>query len=78
MNYENCLKITIKSLLLILRPIEFPSAEERWGLLMEHLEDVAAEIDIKDVLIFPKFKDLEIEVINFYLRSQSKEFVAVS
>ena len=32
MNYENCLKITIKSLLLILRPIEFLSAEDRWGI----------------------------------------------
>ena len=42
---------------------------------MEHLEDVATEININDVLIFPKFKDIEIEVINFYLRSQSKEFV---
>ena len=60
MNYENCLKITIKSLL-----------------LMEYLEDVSTEIDINEVLIFPKLKDLEIEVINFYLRSQSKEFVAV-
>ena len=55
MNYENCLKITIKSLLLILRPIEFLSPEDRWGLLMEHLEDVATEIDINDVLIFSKF-----------------------
>ena len=44
---------------------------------MEHLEDVATEIDINEVLIFPKLKDLEIEVINFYLRSQSKEFVVV-
>tara|TARA_B100001173_G_scaffold144082_1_gene125084 strand:- start:473 stop:610 length:138 start_codon:yes stop_codon:yes gene_type:complete len=44
---------------------------------MELLEDVAIEIDINEVLIFPKLKDLEIEVINFYLRSQSKEFVSV-
>jgi len=56
---------------------EFLSAEDRWGLLMEHLEDVATGIDINDVLIYSKFKDLEIEVINFYLRFQSKEFVAV-
>ena len=65
MNYENCLKTTIKSLLLILRPIEFLSAEDWWGMRMEHLEDVATEVDIDDVLIFSKFKDLEIEVINF-------------
>ena len=44
---------------------------------MEHLEYVATEIDINEVLIFSRLKDLDIEVINFYLRSQSKEFVAV-
>ena len=44
---------------------------------MEHLEDVVTYVDINEVLIFPKFKDLEIEVINFHLRSQSKEFIVV-
>jgi hypothetical protein len=44
---------------------------------MEHLEDVAIELDINEVLIFPKLKDLEVEVINLYFRSQSKEFVVV-
>jgi hypothetical protein len=33
------------------------SADDRWALLMEHLEDVATEIHMDDVLMVPDFEE---------------------
>ena len=57
MNYEECLKITINdSVADVLDRLSYLSADDRWALLMEHLEDVATEIDLDDVLMVPKFE----------------------
>ena len=56
MNYEDCMKITINdSVADVLDRLSTLSAEDRWALLMEHLEDVATEIHMDDVLMVPKF-----------------------
>ena len=56
MNYEDCVKITINdSFADVLDRLSYLSAEDRWALLMEHLEDVATEIHMDDVLMVPKF-----------------------
>ena len=58
MNYEECLKITINdSVSDVLDRLSYLSAEDRWSLLMEHLEDIATEIDMNDVLMVPKFEE---------------------
>ena len=58
MNYEECLKITINdSVADVLDRLSYLSADDRWALLMEHLEDVATEIDLDDVLMVPKFQE---------------------
>ena len=58
MNYEECLKITINdSVADVLDRLSYLSAEDRWSLLMEHLEDIATEIDIDDILMVPKFEE---------------------
>jgi hypothetical protein len=58
MNYEECLKITINdSVADVLDRLSYLSAEDRWSLLMEHLEDIATEIDINDILMVPKFEE---------------------
>tara|TARA_Y100001973_G_scaffold51385_1_gene76272 strand:- start:563 stop:745 length:183 start_codon:yes stop_codon:yes gene_type:complete len=58
MNYEECLKITINdSVADVLDRLSYLSAEDRWSLLMEHLEDIATEIDMNDVLMVPKFEE---------------------
>lgn len=58
MNYEDCVKITINdSVADVLDRLSYLSAEDRWALLMEHLEDVATEIDMNDVLMVPKFQE---------------------
>ena len=52
------MKITInESIADVLDRLGSLSAEDRWALLMEHLEDVATDIDIEDVLMVPKFYD---------------------
>ena len=56
MNYEDCVKITINdSVSDVLDRLSYLSAEDRWALLAEHLEDVATEIDMNDVLMVPDF-----------------------
>ena len=58
MNYEDCLKVTINdSVADVLDRLSELSAEDRWSLLMEHLENVATEIDTTDVLIVPNFQE---------------------
>ena len=58
MNYEECLKITINdSVADVLDRLSYLSADDRWALLMEHLEDVATEIDLDDVLMVPNFQE---------------------
>ena len=57
MNYEDCIKITINETVAdIFDRLPLISPEDRWALLMEHLEDVATEIDMDDVLMVPNFK----------------------
>ena len=58
MNYEDCIKITInESVADVLDRLSYLSADDRWALLMEHLEDVATEIDLDDVLMVPNFQE---------------------
>ena len=54
MNYEDCIKITINETVAdIFDRLPLISPEDRWALLMEHLEDVACDLDMDDVLIVP-------------------------
>ena len=56
MNYEDCLKTTInESVADVFDRLPLLSPDDRWALLMEHLEDVATEIHMDDVLMVPKF-----------------------
>ncbi len=56
MNYEDCVRITINdSVADVLNRLSYLSAEDRWALLMEHLEDVGTEIHMDDVLMVPDF-----------------------
>ena len=67
MNYEDCVRITINdSVADVLDRLSYLSAEDRWALLMEHLEDVATEIHMDDVLMVPKFEEKEVV---FYLHN---------
>ena len=57
MNYEDCLKITINETIAdVLDRLSYLSAEDRWSLLAEHLEEIATEIDVNDVLMVPKLQ----------------------
>ena len=57
MNYEDCVMITINDTVAdVLDRLSFLSADDRWALLSEHLDDVATEIDLDDVLMVPKFE----------------------
>ena len=57
MNYEDCLKITINdSVAYVLNRLPQLSADDRWALLCDHLENVATEIDMDEVLMVPKFE----------------------
>ncbi len=50
MNYEDGLRITINaSVADVLDRLTYLSAEDRWALLMEHLEDVATEIHMNEL-----------------------------
>ena len=61
MNYEDCVRITINdSVVDVLDRLSYLSAEDRWALLMEHLEDVATDLDMDDVLMVPNFKEEEL------------------
>ena len=56
MNYEDCVMITINDTVAdVLDRLSFLSSDDRWALLSEHLEDVATEIDVNDVLMVPDF-----------------------
>ena len=56
MNYEDCIKITInESIANVFDRLPLLSPDDRWALLMEHLEDVATEIHMDDVLMVPDF-----------------------
>ena len=56
MNYEDRVKITINdSVADVLDRLSYLSAEDRWTLLMEHLEGVGTEIHMDDVLMVTKF-----------------------
>jgi len=56
MNNEDCVRITINdSVADVLDRLSYLSADDRWALLMEHLEDVATEIHMDDVLMVPNF-----------------------
>mgnify|MGYP001156757502 FL=1 len=56
MNYEDCVRITINdSVADVLDRLSYLSADDRWALLIEHLEDVATEIHMDDVLMVPDF-----------------------
>ena len=58
MNHEDCVRITINDAVAdVLDRLSYLSAEDRWALLMEHLEDVATEIDMDDVLMVPNFQE---------------------
>ena len=57
MNYEDCVKITINDTVAdVLDRLSFLSAKDRWALLMDHLDEVATEIHMDDVLMIPKFE----------------------
>ena len=61
MNFEESLKITINdSVADVLDRLSYLSPEDRWALLMEHLEDVATDLDMDDVLMVPKFEEEEL------------------
>ncbi len=58
MNYEDCVRITINDAVAdVLDRLSYLSAEDRWALLMEHLENVATEINTNDVLMVPNFQE---------------------
>ena len=62
MNNEDCIKFTInESLADVFDRFPLLSPEERWALLMEHLEDVATDLDMDDVLMVPNFKEEELK-----------------
>tara|TARA_B100000579_G_C22661556_1_gene771207 strand:+ start:741 stop:929 length:189 start_codon:yes stop_codon:yes gene_type:complete len=60
MNYEDCIKLTInESVADVFKRLPSISPEDRWALLMEHLEYVTSELDMNDVLMVPDFEEEE-------------------
>ena len=60
MNYEDCIKLTInESVADVFKRLPSISPEDRWALLMEHLEYVTSELDMNDVLMVPNFEEEE-------------------
>tara|TARA_B100000965_G_scaffold388559_1_gene393215 strand:- start:465 stop:653 length:189 start_codon:yes stop_codon:yes gene_type:complete len=60
MNYEDCIKLTInESVADVFKRLPSISPEDRWALLMEHLEYVTSELDMNDVLMVPNFEEKE-------------------
>lgn len=60
MSFEDCIKFTInESVADVFDRLPLLSPEDRWALLMEHLEDVATDLDMDDVLMVPKFEEEE-------------------
>ncbi len=60
MNYEDCIKVTInESVADVFDRLPLLSPEDRWSLLMEHLEVVACDLNVDDVLMVPRFEEKE-------------------
>ena len=60
MNYEDCIKLTInESVADVFKRLPSISPEDKWALLMEHLEYVTSELDMNDVLMVPNFEEEE-------------------
>ena len=56
MSFEDLIKFTInESVADVFNRLPLLSPDDRWALLMEHLEDVATEIHMDDVLMVPDF-----------------------
>ena len=56
MNHEDCVRIKINdSVADVLDRLSYLSADDRWALLMEHIEVVATEINMDAVLMVPDF-----------------------
>ena len=57
MSFEDCIKFTInESVADVFDRLPDLLPEDRLALLMEHLEDVACDLDINDVLMVPHFE----------------------
>ena len=57
MNYEDFIKFTInESVADVFDRLPRFSPEDKWALLMEHLEDVATDLDSDDVIMVPNFQ----------------------
>ena len=62
MNFEDCINFTInESVADVFDRLPLLSPDDRWALLMEHLEDVATDLDMDDVLIVPNFEGEELK-----------------
>ena len=61
MNYEDCIKFTInESVADVFKRLPLLSPDDRWSLVIEHLENVACDLDMDDVLMVPNFKEEEL------------------
>ena len=61
MNYEDCIKFTInESVADVCSRLPLLSPDDRWALLGEHLENVACDLDMDEVLMVPNFKQEEL------------------
>ena len=57
MSFEDCIKFTInESVADVCGRLPLLSPDDRWALLGEHLENVACDLDMDDVLMVPNFK----------------------
>ena len=57
MSFEDCIKLTInESVADVFDRLPLLSPEDRWSLMVEHLENVACEVDIAEVLMVPNFE----------------------
>ena len=61
MSFEDCIKFNInESVADVCSRLPLLSPDDRWALLGEHLENVACDLDMDDVLIVPNFKEEEL------------------
>ena len=57
MNYEDCIKFTInESVADVCGRLPLLSPDDRWALLGEHLENVACDLVMDEVLMVPTFR----------------------
>jgi|TARA_R100001443_G_scaffold7644_2_gene16991 hypothetical protein len=62
MSFEDLIKFTInESVADVFNRLPLLSPDDRWALLMEHLEDVSTDLDMDEVLMVPNFKEEEIK-----------------